>query len=272
MGGWNLVYLLSLRFNRSSLSHLTPQFCIAPLSKNVADGPFGSNLKVTDYKMGSEAIHPVLRVKNCENGSLEVDDLVWINSEKQQELSRSTVLFGDLLVTKAGRIGSAAVYPDDLPAGNITSHLIRARLKQGVNPYYVAEFLETDVGRAITERHSFKSTRPELTKVEVESCNVALLEHDLMEQVSELARTRNALTQYSKLLTTAAKFLVEALIEGKLTETELIAAQTALDQNDNQLDRAILSRLTRQGIDRPAPPLFPDLDTLYATLNPQDEE
>jgi Ca2+-binding RTX toxin-like protein len=32
MGGWNLVYLLSLRFNRSSLSHLTPQFCIAPLN------------------------------------------------------------------------------------------------------------------------------------------------------------------------------------------------------------------------------------------------
>ena len=69
-------------------------------------------------------------------------------------------------------------------------------------------------------------------------------------------------------LTTAAKLLVEALIEGKVTEAELVLAQEALERGDATADRALLRRLTRQGLDVPGqPPLFPDLDALYTLLN-----
>jgi type I restriction enzyme S subunit len=61
--------------------------------------------------------------------------------------------------------------------------------------------------------------------------------------------------------------LIEALIDGKVTETDLVAAQEALERGDNSADRALLRRLTRQGIDAPdQPPLFPDLDALYTLL------
>jgi type I restriction enzyme, S subunit len=77
---------------------------------------------------------------------------------------------------------------------------------------------------------------------------------------------------YAELLTTAAKLLVEALIEGKLSEADLKAAQEGLEKGDTTLDREILSRLTRKGIDNPnEPPLFPDLDALYAALASLDE-
>lgn len=240
---------------------------IKSLAISVVDGPFGSNLKVTDYQIGARAVHPVIRVKNCENGQLDRNDFVWIDAAKQQELARSEVQLNDLLVTKAGRIGSTAVYPDDLPPGNITSHLIRARLKPSIDPYYVAEFLETKVGRAVTERNSFKSTRPELTKVEIESCHIALLDDELMHHVGNLARTRNSSSRYAMLFTTAAKLLVEALIEGKVTEDELKTAQEALQRGDRELDQIILSRLTYKGIDiKGEPPLFPNLDALYDAI------
>ena len=68
----------------------------------------------------------------------------------------------------------------------------------------------------------------------------------------------------SNKLTTAAKYLVEALIEGKLSETELKNAQTALQKGDTEPDKAILTKLTRKGYDiANEPPLFPDLDALY---------
>lgn len=68
-------------------------------------------------------------------------------------------------------------------------------------------------------------------------------------------------------LTDGAKLLVEALIEGKVTEAELGAAQEALERGDDTADRALLRRLTRHGLDVPGqPPLFPDLDALYALL------
>jgi type I restriction enzyme S subunit len=67
--------------------------------------------------------------------------------------------------------------------------------------------------------------------------------------------------------TLTAKLFVEALIEGKVTEAELIAAQGGLERGDDKADRCLLGRLTRRGIDvANQPPLFPDLDALYALL------
>lgn len=76
----------------------------------------------------------------------------------------------------------------------------------------------------------------------------------------------------SEQLTTATKILVEALIEGNLKEAELKAAQEALQQGDNSLDREILSRLTRKGYNISGElPLFPDLDALFKVLKDKDE-
>ncbi|MFB2754798.1 hypothetical protein ACE02G_14250 [Shewanella xiamenensis] len=67
-------------------------------------------------------------------------------------------------------------------------------------------------------------------------------------------------------LTNAAKLLVEALIEGQLTEAELIAAEQALQAGNDQLDRRVLNRLKTDGIDGQGPALFGDLDELYHLL------
>ncbi|WP_417552657.1 hypothetical protein [Marinomonas fungiae] len=73
--------------------------------------------------------------------------------------------------------------------------------------------------------------------------------------------------EVSRLLTIAAKNLVEALIEGQLTEQQLIQAQQALDDGDNSLDQAILSKLSNQGYAiEGATPLFSDIDELYCLL------
>lgn len=64
----------------------------------------------------------------------------------------------------------------------------------------------------------------------------------------------------------AAKFLVEALIEGLLTEAELIAAEQALQTGDDKSDRLILNRLKSNGVDGQGPALFSDLDALYSLL------
>lgn len=72
---------------------------------------------------------------------------------------------------------------------------------------------------------------------------------------------------YARILTEVAKTLVEALIEGQLTERQLIQARQALEDGDNGLDRAILSKLSSEGyaIDG-ATPLFSDIDELYRLL------
>lgn len=72
---------------------------------------------------------------------------------------------------------------------------------------------------------------------------------------------------YARRLTEAAKNLVEALIEGQLTEQQLIQAQQSLDDGDNTLDQAILSKLSNQGYAiEGATLLFSDIDELDRLL------
>jgi type I restriction enzyme S subunit len=73
-------------------------------------------------------------------------------------------------------------------------------------------------------------------------------------------------------LTNAAKLLVEALIEGQLTEAELIAAEHALQAGNDQLDRRILNRLKTDGVDGQGPALFGDLDEFYRLLTQAEED
>lgn len=65
----------------------------------------------------------------------------------------------------------------------------------------------------------------------------------------------------ARALVTAARLLVEALIERKVTEAELIAAGKEADA-----DRALLARLTEDGLDGVGAPLFSDLDSLAGLL------
>ncbi|MGE8062553.1 hypothetical protein [Pseudomonas sp. NPDC089547] len=82
------------------------------------------------------------------------------------------------------------------------------------------------------------------------------------EKLTQAGKACEVATQ----LTNAAKLLVEALIEGQLTEAELLTAEKALQAGNDRLDRFILNRLNTDGIDGQGPALFGDLDELYHLL------
>ena len=85
--------------------------------------------------------------------------------------------------------------------------------------------------------------------------------HDDHERLGETLERAQQAYFGARALVTAARFLVEALIERKVTEAELIAAG-----KDPAADRALLSRLRDDGLDGEGQPLFADLDALDQLL------
>src|SRR3990167_11473857 len=78
----------------------------APVPNAIVDGPFGSNLKLSDYV---EDGVPVLQGKNITNDSFRWVDVRFISHHKAAELKRSSVRVGDILIVKIGSIGYAAI-------------------------------------------------------------------------------------------------------------------------------------------------------------------
>lgn len=87
-----------------------------------------------------------------------------------------------------------------------------------------------------------------------------------LDGFNSLYEQRYKATRNSELLIDSAKLLVEDLIEGQITEAQLMAAEQALQAGNDALDRKILSRLKADGIDGEGPALFSDLDELYRLL------
>lgn len=74
----------------------------------------------------------------------------------------------------------------------------------------------------------------------------------------------------ASILTSVATALVERLIDGHITEADLVATQKALESGDRSADRDILKAL-RQSDTLDAKPLIADLDALYAFLDESEE-
>ncbi len=88
-------------------------------------GPFGSNLKVSDYQ---ETGTPLIFVRNirAEDFSLVAK---FVTEEKANELAAHTAEGGDILITKMGEPpGDAAFYPVGAPKAVITADCIKWRL------------------------------------------------------------------------------------------------------------------------------------------------
>jgi type I restriction enzyme S subunit len=94
-------YVLPSSWRRTTLGEVA-----APVPNAVVDGPFGSNLKLSDYV--EEGV-PVLQGKNITNDSFRWFDVRFISHRKACELKRSSVRVGDILLVKIGSIGYAAV-------------------------------------------------------------------------------------------------------------------------------------------------------------------
>jgi restriction endonuclease S subunit len=155
------------------------------ISTKIVDGPFGSDLLKSEYiKDGI----PLLRVKNISGEGIDINDIVFITHEKQKELQRSKVVAGDLVITKAGRVGTVDIVPSSIPEANITSHLAKISLKKEYNPYFIYMYLNSRLGLLQIERQGIKSTKPELNIDEVAITKIIIPSQSFQQKIEKMVK------------------------------------------------------------------------------------
>lgn len=128
-----------------------------------------------------------------------------------------------------------------------------------VHPAFVYGVLKLDTTLRQLNPVASGATHPRVGPDEV--LDLLVPWHDDHERLGETLERAQRAYFGARALVGAARLLVEALIERKVTEAELIAAG-----KDPTADRALLSRLRDDGLDGEGEPLFTDLDALDALL------
>ncbi len=216
--------------------------------QDVVDGPFGSNLKASEYVASGI---PIARLQNIDRGSFNPKKLQYVTREKAVELSRHSFQSGDILITKLGDpLGEACIVPTSIPKGIIVADLVRVRPNgKAVNTKYLE--LAVNSPNAIRElkQHTKGTTRPRVNLSILRELTVPLaplveqqklvskidqLYSDLDASVAALERARANLKRYRA-------SVLKAAVEGRLT-AEWRKTHPATEPASQLLERILAER------------------------------
>ena len=190
---------------------------VSRLENAVTTIPFGSiiesisggatPLRANDEQYCDSGIK-FLRIQNITPLGFDFSDIKYITEIVHNNLfKRSQLQENDLLMTITGRIGTCAVVNKDCLPANINQHIVRIRLKKGYDPYFVANFLNSDIGLLLSNRGVTGTTRIALDYESIRQ--IPFPDIDINKQYELNKKMGNALRQKNKKFREANNLLSE---------------------------------------------------------------
>lgn len=150
----------------------------------IVDGPFGSAIKADDYV---ENGIPFIRVADVTHGegTIKNDNLIFISHEAHQEISRSKVVPGDVVIAKTGAtMGAASVVPDFIPEANIRGDLAAlSLLTELCSAEYAITYINTPIGQRLFWRLDSGGTRGRVVIGNLKKYPVVIPPLDIQNQI-----------------------------------------------------------------------------------------
>ncbi|NIY94383.1 hypothetical protein [Vibrio diazotrophicus] len=227
---------------------------------------YGSSVKA-DYVAKGKGI-PFVRGNALTDNEISSSDIVYLDRSLTDELKSNFLNIGDVMITRSGTVGVACDVYEGFDKYAYGSFIINAKPKpEVINSLYLSWYLNSWVGQQQFRRWENGAVQLNINTEELASIEVWAAPNEFQLKIADQIKLLRSVNTLAQCLTASAKLLVEDLIEGQLTESQLVFAQQALDAGDDSLDRALLERMTAEGIDADSEPLFDDIDQLYDLID-----
>ncbi|TOB86517.1 hypothetical protein CGJ95_22115 [Vibrio parahaemolyticus] len=226
---------------------------------------YGSSVKAEYVEKGKGI--PFVRGNALTDNEISSSDIVYLDRSLTDELKNNFLNIGDVMITRSGTVGVACDVYEGFDKYAYGSFIINSKPKSEViNPLYLSWYLNSWVGQQQFRRWENGAVQLNINTEELASIEIWIAPNEFQLKVAEQIKLLRAVNRLAQCLIASAKLLVEDLIEGQLTESQLVSAQQALEAGDDSLDRALLERMTAEGVDGEGEPLFDDIDQLYDLL------
>jgi len=175
--------------------------------KAIVSGPFGSNLKVVDYR---EVGVPMIRLQNVGKGYFIDKSIKYVTKRKAEELKSHSFNAGDIVLAKLGiPIGKTCIIPKYFGSGIIVADIVRIRPDKNIANYkFVEYFLNTDLAVSQLNKNISGATRPRVNLSDVRNIFIPL--PPLKEQKQIVTILDKAFATIDKAKTNAEQNLLNA--------------------------------------------------------------
>ena len=145
---------------------------------------------------------PMIRGGDIKDGKISVD-LPLVAPEVHKQFQRTCLQRNDVVVALVGYPGEAAVVPDALIGANVSRAVGVLRVAPGVNPHYLAAYLNSPFGRAsflksgagsaqivvnLSDLNALQLPLPSIDEQEQIACCVSVINEALAAQSEKLGR------------------------------------------------------------------------------------
>lgn len=155
-------------------------------------GPFGSNLKASDYT--SEGIR-IIQLQNIGDGEFNDEYKIYTSEEKANELLSCNIYAGEIILSKMGDpVGRACIIPDNLKRCVMASDGIRLVVNETkYSKYFVYSLINSKPIREAIENKATGSTRKRIGLDELR--NIELI---MPKSLSEQIKIANCISSLDK--------------------------------------------------------------------------
>lgn len=207
---------------------------------------------------------PLVRIRN-----IGFDDFIGLDTGVGEDVYQDSAKYHAkekmIVVGMDGIFRSQFFIADELPM--LVNQRVAMLSPTNIRGELLTHWLNRPEGQMQLNQWAVKTTVEHTSLSDIGRILIPRLNKDLEDRLADNLLNARLAYRYSKFLIQVAKTLVEALIEGQLTEEQVIQAQQALEDGDSTLDKAILGKLSSEGYAvEGAAPLFSDIDELYRLL------
>ena len=225
---------------------------IVPNPKNdIVDGPFGSNLKASEYI--GEGI-PIIRLQNIDRNNFIDKNIKFISPEKANQLNRHSFSGSDIVLTKLGDpLGKACIVPEGFGPGIIVADVVRIKLdEEYISKKYLVYAINSD---AVIKQLSIKTkgtTRPRVNLAHIRKLKIPISplpeQHRIVARIEELFSRLDAgvqaLQKARAQLQRYRQSVLRAAVTGRLT-AEWRAAHPEVEPAEELLKRILTDRRSK---------------------------
>ena len=194
-------------------------------TSEIVDGPFGSNLKASEYQ--NEGI-PIIRLQNIDRNKFIKKNINYVTLSKAQDLKRHSYKVGDIIITKLGDpLGKACIVPESFQAGVIVADLVRVRINHNFisKQFLVYSINSIHIANQLKEKTK-GTTRPRVNLNHIRNLQIflppLLEQYRIVDKVEELFSDLDQGIESLKIAQKQLKVYSQAVLkwafEGKLTE------------------------------------------------------
>ncbi|MCV0430713.1 restriction endonuclease subunit S [Nitrosopumilus sp.] len=168
----------------SSWTEIPLQYLASSESNAFTDGPFGSNLKSSEYVDSGVLL---IQLNNIGDGKFYLKNPTYITEEKFQSLSKHNAIPGDVVVSKmADPIARACLVPDIESKYFIVSDCIRLRTKDNVNNQFLTYAINSPYFRQRAASFGGGSTRQRIQLTQLKKLSIILPEKEQKQIINYL--------------------------------------------------------------------------------------